>query len=36
MIWDPSRRDGQFSEGIFKYANGRKRQAENVNGRGGE
>jgi hypothetical protein len=36
MIWDPSLRDGQISEGISKYANGRERQAKNVNGRGGE
>jgi hypothetical protein len=36
MIWDPSRRGGQISEGVFEYANGRERQAKNVNGRGGE
>ena len=33
MIWDPSRRDGQISEGIFENANGRERETKDINGR---
>jgi len=29
-----STRGGETMEGIFQYANGRERQAKNVNGRG--